>query len=132
MNDASAWLVCVGIICLATFGKLGGSSVVARLMGLNWHDAFSLGALMNTRGLVELIALNIGYDLGILSPAIFTMMVLMALVTTFMTSPLLNLADYAKGHGALAAGVFAARRPVQIDAQHNIAAQRIIRWISNH
>ena len=60
-------------------------------------QAFSLGALMNTRGLVELVALNIGYDLGILPPAIFTMMVLMALVTTFITGPLLNLASGTRG-----------------------------------
>jgi Kef-type K+ transport system membrane component KefB len=66
--------------------------ITARLTGLNWNDSFALGALMNTRGLVELVALNIGYDLGILPPPIFTMMVLMALVTTFMTGPLLNLA----------------------------------------
>jgi len=61
-------------------------------MGMKWGESFALGALMNTRGLVELIALNIGYDLGILPPEIFTMMVLMALATTFMTGPLLSLA----------------------------------------
>ena len=65
-------------------------------MDLDWNDAFALGALMNTRGLVELVALNIGYDLGILSPAIFTMMVMMALVTTFLAGPLLDLAEHAK------------------------------------
>ena len=63
----------------------------ARWTGMSWRDSFALGALMNTRGLVELIVLNIGYDLGILSPRIFAMLVLMALVTTFMTGPLLNL-----------------------------------------
>ena len=71
--------------------------LASRFMGMNWKDSFSLGALMNTRGLVELVALNIGYDLGILSPAIFTMMVLMALVTTFITGPLLNLASGTRG-----------------------------------
>jgi Kef-type K+ transport system membrane component KefB len=92
LNDFTSWLVCAGIIAVAMVGKLGGSMLAARFMGMNWRDSFSLGALMNTRGLVELIALNIGYDLGILSPQIFTMMVIMALATTFMTGPLLNLA----------------------------------------
>jgi Kef-type K+ transport system membrane component KefB len=87
------WLICLGIIAVATIGKIGGSMMPARLTGLNWNDAFSLGVLMNTRGLVELIALNIGYDLGILPPRIFTMMVLMALATTLMTGPLLNLSE---------------------------------------
>ncbi len=67
------------------------SMLMARWTGMNWRDAFSLGALMNTRGLVELIVLSIGYDLGILSARSFAMLVLMALVTTFMTGPLLSL-----------------------------------------
>jgi len=83
-------------IGVATAGKLGGTMVSARLTGLNWSNAFALGALMNTRGLVELVALNIGYDLGILPPSIFAMMVLMALVTTFLTGPLLDLAEYVR------------------------------------
>lgn len=92
LNDPTSWLVCLAIIGVATLGKLGGTMITARLTGMNWSDSFALGALMNTRGLVELVALNIGYDLNILPPRIFTMMVLMALVTTFMTGPLLNLA----------------------------------------
>ncbi|HVU09486.1 MAG TPA: cation:proton antiporter [Verrucomicrobiae bacterium] len=92
LNVGAGWLICLGIIALATLGKLGGTFLAARLAGVNCRDAFALGALMNTRGLVELIALNIGYDLGILSPRIFSMLVLMALATTFMTGPLLNLA----------------------------------------
>jgi Kef-type K+ transport system membrane component KefB len=91
MNDLSSWLVCGGLILLATAGKLGGSMLAARLTGMTWSDSFSLGALMNTRGLMELIALNLGYDFGILSPRIFAMMVLMALTTTTMTGPLLSL-----------------------------------------
>jgi Kef-type K+ transport system membrane component KefB len=67
--------------------------LMARWTGMSWQDSFSLGVLMNTRGLVELIVLNIGYDLGILSARTFAMMVLMALVTTFMTGPLLSLAS---------------------------------------
>ncbi len=58
---------------------------------MSWRESLQLGALMNTRGLMELIALNIGYDLGILSPSLFTMLVIMALVTTMMTGPLLSL-----------------------------------------
>jgi Kef-type K+ transport system membrane component KefB len=96
LDDSSHWLVCIGIIAVATVGKLGGTTVTARLTGMSWNQAFSLGALMNTRGLVELVALNIGYDLGILSPPIFAMMVLMALATTFMTGPILTLTERAK------------------------------------
>jgi Kef-type K+ transport system membrane component KefB len=99
LNDVSSWLICLAIIGVASLGKLGGTLVTARLTGMNWNDSFALGALMNTRGLVELVALNIGYDLGILSPRIFAMMVLMALVTTFLTGPLLNMAERAKRRG---------------------------------
>ena len=77
--------------------------LAARMTGINWVDSFALGTLMNTRGLVELIALNIGYDLGILSPPIFTMLVLMALVTTVMTGPLLGLSDHLRACHALGA-----------------------------
>jgi Kef-type K+ transport system membrane component KefB len=100
LNDSTSWIICLGIIGVATLGKLGGTMVTARLTGMHWNDSFALGALMNTRGLVELVALNIGYDLGILSPRIFAMMVLMALVTTFLTGPLLNLAERAKRRAA--------------------------------
>ncbi len=91
LNDWNGWMLCLGIIVVAIAGKLGGSALMARWTGMTWHDSISLGILMNTRGLVELVVLNIGYDLGILSERIFTMMVLMALVTTFMTGPLLSL-----------------------------------------
>jgi Kef-type K+ transport system membrane component KefB len=91
LNDAEGWLLCLLIIAVATVGKLGGTAVAARLTGMGWRDALSLGALMNTRGLMELIALNIGLDLGILSPRIFTMLVIMALATTVLTGPLLSL-----------------------------------------
>ncbi|MCQ4166666.1 cation:proton antiporter domain-containing protein [Tahibacter harae] len=87
------WLICAGIIALAIAGKFGGSLLAARFTGMNWRDAASLGALMNTRGLMELIVLNIGYDMGILSPRLFAMMVIMALVTTMMTGPLLTLIE---------------------------------------
>ena len=85
------WALCGLIILVAIAGKLGGSMLMSRLTGMNWSRSFAIGVLMNTRGLVELVVLNIGYDLGILSGRIFAMMVLMALVTTFMTGPLLSL-----------------------------------------
>lgn len=91
LNDLQGWLLCLLIIGVATLGKLGGSAVTARFTGMGWRDSLQLGALMNTRGLMELIALNIGYDLGILSPRIFTMLVIMALATTVLTGPLLTL-----------------------------------------
>ncbi len=79
------------IIFIAVAGKFIGGALAARLVGQNWQNSLSIGALMNTRGLMELVVLNIGYDLGILSPEIFSMLVIMALVTTFMTGPSLNL-----------------------------------------
>ena len=91
LSGAGDWAVCLLIILVATVGKLGGTSVTARFTGMGWRDSLQLGALMNTRGLMELIALNIGYDLGILSPRIFTMLVIMALTTTMLTGPLLTL-----------------------------------------
>jgi Kef-type K+ transport system membrane component KefB len=92
LNGWEDWLMCALIILVAIAGKQGGSMLMSRWTGMSWPQSFSIGVLMNTRGLVELVVLNIGYDLGILSGRIFTMMVLMALVTTFMTGPLLALA----------------------------------------
>jgi Kef-type K+ transport system membrane component KefB len=91
LNDSHDWLTCAVIILVAIAGKLGGSMLMGRWTGMPWSQSFAIGTLMNTRGLVELVVLNIGYDLGILSGRIFAMMVLMALVTTFMTGPLLSL-----------------------------------------
>jgi len=91
LSSGHDWLICLVIIGVATAGKLGGSAVAARFTGLPWRESLQLGALMNTRGLMELIALNIGYDMGILSQRIFTMLVIMALVTTITTGPLLSL-----------------------------------------
>jgi Kef-type K+ transport system membrane component KefB len=84
------WLICLLIMVLATVGKLGGTSLASRLTGLGWRDSLQLGALLNTRGLMELIALNLGYELHILSQRVFSMLVIMALVTTIMTGPLLS------------------------------------------
>jgi Kef-type K+ transport system membrane component KefB len=91
LTDKLMWGYAAAIIATAIVGKLAGAAVTARATGMNWKNSFGLGVLMNTRGLVELVILNAGLDLGILSPALFTMMVLMALTTTFMTSPLLSL-----------------------------------------
>ena len=93
LNEPGMWLICLVIILLAVFGKSMGSALAARFVGNTWKDSLTIGALMNTRGLMELVVLNIGLDLGILTPEIFAMMVVMALATTFMTSPLLNLID---------------------------------------
>jgi Kef-type K+ transport system membrane component KefB len=79
------------IIMVATLGKFGGSLAAARLTGLGWNHAAALGILMNTRGLMELIVLNIGLDLGVISPMLFAMLVIMAVVTTLATTPLLRL-----------------------------------------
>ena len=87
--QGDGWLYCALIIVVAIVGKLGGASVTARWFGMSWREAGALGILVNTRGLIELVFLNIGLDIGVISPTFFTMMVLMALVTTFMTTPLL-------------------------------------------
>jgi len=91
VSGAGDWLICGVILLVACLGKFGGSTVAARLSGLDWRDSASLGVLMNTRGLMELIVLNIGLDLRVISPTLFAMMIVMALVTTFATSPLLHL-----------------------------------------
>lgn len=80
---------CLLIIVTAIVGKLGGSAIAARAGGMSWRGAGALGVMVNTRGMMELVVLNIGLDLGVLSPVLFTMMVVMTLVTTLMTSPLL-------------------------------------------
>jgi len=90
LNTSDGWLICGVIIIIAVTGKLLGSSLAAKFMGFNWRDSFALGILMNTRGLMELVVLNIGFEMGILSTELFTMFVVMALVTTFMTGPILN------------------------------------------
>ncbi|MCK9372872.1 MAG: cation:proton antiporter [Sulfuricurvum sp.] len=91
LNSVDAWLICGGIIVIAVFGKLFGSALASKYMGFSWRDSFALGILMNTRGLMELVVLNIGYEMGILSTELFTMFVVMALATTIMTGPFLNL-----------------------------------------
>lgn len=84
------WIFFVMLLAVAVAGKLLGAAAAARVAGLRWRDALALGALMNTRGLMELVLLNIGLDLGVISPALFSMLVLMAILTTFMAAPVLN------------------------------------------
>jgi Kef-type K+ transport system membrane component KefB len=91
LNTQDQWITCGLIIIVATIGKFGGTFMASKLVGLNWRDSAALGILMNTRGLVELIVLNLGLDLKIISLTLFTMLVIMALVTTFITSPMLSL-----------------------------------------
>lgn len=90
LSASDAWLACGLIILVATVGKVGGALLAGRATGLGWRDAAGLGVLMNTRGLMELIVLNVGLDLGVISPTLFTMMVLMALATTLATTPILR------------------------------------------
>lgn len=85
------WGVCLAIIVVATLGKFGATVLAARLLKVDWRSSTILGALMNTRGLMELVVLNIGLDLGVITPKLFAMMVSMALITTFMTTPMLRL-----------------------------------------
>ncbi len=94
INDIYLWKVTGAIIAVAVIGKFVGSALAAKFVGQNWHDSLTIGALMNTRGLMELIVLNIGLELKVLTPEVFTMMVIMALVTTFMTGPALNLIGF--------------------------------------
>ena len=91
LNTAHLWMVAGIFVLVAVVGKFVGSAFSAKILGENWKDSLSIGVLMNTRGLMELIVLNIGYEMGILPPLIFVMLVIMALVTTFMTTPALSL-----------------------------------------
>ena len=90
VNGLQNWLFCIVIILVASLGKFGGGFIAARLTGFDLREAATLGILMNTRGLMELIVLNIGLDFGVLSPTLFTMLVLMAIVTTVTTTPIVQ------------------------------------------
>jgi len=90
LNSGEMWFYCGIVILIATAGKFGGATLSARATGMSWREAGALGIMMNTRGLMELAVLNIGLDIGVISPALFTIMVIMALVTTLITSPLLE------------------------------------------
>jgi Kef-type K+ transport system membrane component KefB len=90
LKGYSMWWYCVLIILVAVAGKVGGTSVAARFGGMPWRESLALGALMNTRGLMELVVLNIGLEVQVISPTLFSMMVVMAIATTMMTPPLLH------------------------------------------
>ncbi len=105
LHGAGAWLTCGAIVLVACVGKFGGSALAARQAGLPWRTAAAIGTLMNTRGLVELIVLNVGLDLGVIGPPLFTMLVIMALVTTFATSPVLDGLLRGAAHAVAPAGV---------------------------
>jgi len=94
LNTPYLWSICGLFILVAVTGKFAGGAFSARILGETWKDSLSIGVLMNTRGLMELIVLNIGYEMGILPPPIFVMLVIMALVTTFMTTPALSLINH--------------------------------------
>ncbi|HEX8501797.1 MAG TPA: cation:proton antiporter [Pyrinomonadaceae bacterium] len=101
LGGGALWFYTALILTVAVAGKMLGCVASVRLSGMSWHDALSVGLLMNTRGLVELVILNVGLDLRVISPTVFSMMVLMALVTTFMTTPLLDLLSRRRGAGQL-------------------------------
>jgi Kef-type K+ transport system membrane component KefB len=90
LDSLAAWGWCALTLALATLGKFGGTYVAARLAGLGHHEAGILGAMMNTRALMELIVINVGFDLGVISQTMFTMLVIMAVITTVITTPLLR------------------------------------------
>jgi len=105
VNGAQMWLYCLLIILVAVAGKLGGSTLAARLSGIPGRESLALGILMNTRGLMELVILNIGLELGVINQTLFSMMVLMALVTTILTTPLIELV-YPARRAALATAIY--------------------------
>ena len=94
INSPTLWLLCMLVLLVACLGKILGGSLSLKILGESWKESLTLGTLMNTRGLVELIVLNIGLDLRVISPTFFAMLVIMAVVTTMMTSPLLHLLGY--------------------------------------
>jgi len=99
VSGVDAWLLCGLIVLVATAGKFGGAFIAARSTGLALRPAAALGALMNARGLMELIVLNVGLELGVISPTLFTMMVVMALVTTLIATPIVRrLVPHASKH----------------------------------
>ena len=90
LDSVAAWGWCVLIVALATLGKFGGAYLAARFAGMNHTESKILGVMMNTRALMELIVINVGYDLGVISQQMFTILVIMAIFSTVITSPLLR------------------------------------------
>lgn len=122
LKGQQMWLYCGLIILVATVGKLGGSMLASWLAGMGLREAAGLGTLMNTRGLMELVILNIGLDVKVISPALFSMMVLMALVTTFMTTPLLEVLCPVHGTTKEPAGAEAALAQLTMKSTNSSAA----------
>lgn len=117
VNGWHNWLLCLLIVAVACLGKFGGGSVAARITGLKWKEASAIGVLMNTRGLMELIVLNIGLELHVISPTLFAMLVLMALATTLATTPALH---FITSRGQLekeARAIEEANRPARIGVE---------------
>ena len=114
LNSPELWLLTLLIIAVACLGKFGGSTLAARACGIGWREASAIGILMNTRGLMELVILNIGRELGVITPAVFAMMVLMALVTTFMTTPVLHLVYPSRLYVAAREAAATARRAFSV------------------
>lgn len=113
LNTAHLWVVCALFVAVSIVGKLAGAALSARFVGESWKDSLSIGVLMNTRGLMELIVLNIGYEMGVLPSSIYVIFVIMALFTTFMATPSLVLIDK----------LFARRRP---ERRHSAKARILI------
>ena len=90
MSGREMWWYCLLVIVVAVVGKLAGSAVAARVAGIPWRNALAIGVLMNTRGLMQLVILNLGFELGVINQALFSMMVVMAIVTTLLTTPLME------------------------------------------
>lgn len=98
LGDPTLWGLFGLVMLVAIVGKIGGSAIAARVAGLRWSDAATVGVLMNTRGLMGLVILNVGLEIGVMTPALYAMMVLMAIATTCMTTPLLQAIDLARAH----------------------------------
>lgn len=90
LGSATMWMLAAAVCAVAIVGKFGGCTLAAKASGLSWRDSLCIGSLMNTRGLMELVVINVGYDLGIIPRSVYCMLVIMAMVTTYMTAPLLQ------------------------------------------
>jgi Kef-type K+ transport system membrane component KefB len=123
LSGAELWFWCALIVVVAIVGKFGGATIGARITGVTWREAGTIGILMNTRGLIELVVLNIGLELGVITPTVFTMMVLMALATTFMTAPLLAWIYPPKLRQEERVDSVARQASVAADRSPNLAAQ---------
>lgn len=122
LTSAGSWLILGVIMCVAVIGKLGGSATAARLAGESWTDAITVGVLMNTRGLTEIVVLSVGLQLGLITSTMFTMLVVMALATTVMAAPALGLLARRRQRARLEVAGDAASRPV--DHPRSVAANQ--------